>query len=333
MRTVNIEKASADFADFKYAWLAAGLVTLAAVAERAWLLFSTPLVPGINGAYYMVQARALLEQGRLGIPDLPLTFCVDAALAKLIQLVSGVSLEASIMLAVKLEDSILPALVALPVFALVRRWNARNGAGLWLPMCAALAVAGGAPALGMVGDFQKNSLGLVWLAALLWRLHVWLELSTPKNAALAVLLLALTGVTHIGVFGWALVLVGLAMVVALARCDAAARRKILPWLFAGGAVCALAATLVLWKFDPARVQRLASAVAHPLAYLGNDQSKRGNAPKFAPPNQAPAGQTDFRPQFPPGSDQNNFRPRGGGPMRFGRFNWFSSAAFLTVAVG
>ena len=170
MLAVNLEKNSRDP---KLAWLAATLVTLAAVAERAWLLFSTPLVPGINGAYYLVQARALLEQGKLGIPDLPLTFWVDAALAKLIQLVSGTSLEASIILAVKLEDSILPALVALPVFALVRRWSSRVGGGLWLPTCAALAVACGAPALGMVGDFQKNSLGLVWLAALLWRLHIW----------------------------------------------------------------------------------------------------------------------------------------------------------------
>ncbi|MFM2082323.1 MAG: hypothetical protein RL380_1014 [Verrucomicrobiota bacterium] len=332
MPHVNLEKNSNP----KLAWLAATLVTLAAVAERAWLLFSTPLVPGINGAYYLVQARALLEQGKLGIPDLPLTFWVDAALAKLIQLVSGTSLEASIILAVKLEDSFLPALVALPVFALVRRWSLRVGGGLWLPSCAAFAVACGAPALGMVGDFQKNSLGLVWLAALLWRLHIWLEEPRARNAALAVLFLTLTGLTHIGVFGWALALAGLAMAVALWRCDRATRRKILPWLFVGGAACGLAGALVLWKFDPARVQRLANAVTHPLAYLGNDQGKRGNAPRLPQPNQFPAGQNNFRPQFPPGGDQKNFRPPNGmpgGPMLFGRFSWLSSAAFLTVAAG
>jgi hypothetical protein len=36
-------------------------ILAAAVAARAWLLFSTPLVPGMNGAYYLVQARSLLE--------------------------------------------------------------------------------------------------------------------------------------------------------------------------------------------------------------------------------------------------------------------------------
>ena len=59
------------------------------MAERAWLFFSTPLVPGINGAYDLVQTRALIGQGKLGIPDLPLTFWLDAALVKIIRLISA----------------------------------------------------------------------------------------------------------------------------------------------------------------------------------------------------------------------------------------------------
>lgn len=57
-------------------------VVIAGIAARAWRLFSTPLVPGMNGAYYPIQARALLEKGALGIPDLPLTFALQAGLAK-----------------------------------------------------------------------------------------------------------------------------------------------------------------------------------------------------------------------------------------------------------
>src|SRR5579871_2360958 len=77
------------------------LIVLAGAAARALLLFSTPLVPGMNGAYYLVQARSLLQQGKLGIPDLPLTFVIQAILAKFVQLVSGASLESSIVFAVK----------------------------------------------------------------------------------------------------------------------------------------------------------------------------------------------------------------------------------------
>ncbi len=54
---------------------------LAAVAGRAWLLFGTPYMLGVNGAYYLVQARAILERGVLGLSDLPLIFYLQAGLA------------------------------------------------------------------------------------------------------------------------------------------------------------------------------------------------------------------------------------------------------------
>src|SRR5436305_14722750 len=85
----------------RFPWLVVSLIVLDGVAARAWLLFSTPLVPGMNGAYYLVQARSLIEHGKLGIPDLPLTFVLQAMLAKLVQLISGASLESSILFAVK----------------------------------------------------------------------------------------------------------------------------------------------------------------------------------------------------------------------------------------
>ncbi len=294
------------------------LIVLAGAAARALLLFSTPLVPGMNGAYYLVQARSLLQQGKLGIPDLPLTFVIQAILAKIVQFVSGASLESSIVFAVKFADAVLPALVAVPVFALVRRWAKRSGADLWVPACTALAAAAGAPALVMVGDFQKNSLGLVWLAALLWALNNWLEQPSVKRALLPVTFLGLIGVTHIGVFGWALALTALVMGVALWRCEASTRRAIVPWLFAGGAACAVAAGLVLWKFDPARVQRLASAATHPLTYLHQNQ---GPAMRGTPPG----GQNNFR---PPGGP-NGFP--GGPGMLPGGWNWIPTVALLAAS--
>lgn len=311
----------------RFPWPLVLLITLAGAVARGCLLFSTPLVPGMNGAYYLVQARALIEQGKLGIPDLPLTFVLQAILSKLVQLVSGASLESSILFAVKCADAALPPLVAIPVFALVRRWSIRAGAGVWVPACAALAAAAGAPALLMVGDFQKNSLGLVWLAALLLSLDRWFEKPSAKRAALAVLFLALIGVTHIGVFGWALALTVFVMGFALWRSEPQTRRAILPWLFVGGSACALAAGLVLWKFDPARVQRLAAAATHPLTYLHHDQR----------PGNSPGGQRDAA---PPRDSANNFRPAqgpnnfpGGPGMMPGNRDWIPTAALLLASAG
>lgn len=97
-------------------------IIMVAVAARAWLLFGTDFVPGVNGAYYLVQARSLMERGVLGIPDMPLTFHLHAALAWGLVKVGGIGRADAIPRAVKLCDAVLPPLVAWPVFVLVRRW-------------------------------------------------------------------------------------------------------------------------------------------------------------------------------------------------------------------
>jgi len=58
----------------------------------------------------------------LGIADMPLTFYLHAALSWLLAEISGMTLANAIMVAVKVCDAVLPALVAWPVFVLVRRW-------------------------------------------------------------------------------------------------------------------------------------------------------------------------------------------------------------------
>jgi hypothetical protein len=310
----------------RFPWLLVSSIALVGALLRACLLFSTSLVPGINGAYYLVQARSLIERGTLGIPDLPLTFAVQATFAKLVQLVSGASLESSIIFAVKCADAMLPPLVAIPVFALVWQWTRRAGAGLWVPTCAALATAAGAPALMMVGDFQKNSLALLWLAALLWSLHQWLEQPSFKRAALPVLFLGLIGITHIGVFGWALALTVPVMAIALWRSTPETRRAILPWLFAGVGACALAAGLVVWKFDSARITKLTNAVTHPISYLQQ--------------NQRPGGAPSVNAHFLPPGDRSNFQPSFG-PSRFSNrrslatisWNWVPATALMLASIG
>lgn len=295
------------------AWPACVLfvVVLAAIAVRSWLLFSTSLVPGMNGGYYLVQARALLTAGALGIPDLPLTFSLQAALAKLMQWLTGRDLESSIFLVVKLFDAMVPPLVALPVFLLGRAWSERAGRGAWLAVAAASVVALGSPALSMVGDFQKNSLGLVWLAGLIYALFLWKRHRTVGCGIGVVAMLGLTGLTHIGVFGTALLLVAavFAAGVLLPRDEAGGKRVRVAWpLVAGGlAVAALAAGLVLWKFDPARIHRLVNAFSNPTSFLGGRRPPMRSPTSGALPGFAKGGlQRSGEPMFGP--------PPGEGPM-------------------
>ncbi|XHR28210.1 MAG: hypothetical protein ACFUZC_20065 [Chthoniobacteraceae bacterium] len=254
-------------------WSLAGLVTLVA-AVRASILFATPLVPGMNGAYYLVQARSVLARGTLGIPDLPLTFYLQAAVAWLVRTLSGWQPEPSILLAVKLSDALFPALVVVPVALLVLRWSRRAGAPDWLALAAGAAAALNAPLLGMAGDFQKNSLGFVWLAALLYALQLWTEDPSARRAVAVVAFWGLAGLTHIAVFGASLLLGGLALVF-FRTSRRFSWRALWPLLLAAGAVLLLAAGLVLWKFDPGRIGKLAQALAHPASYLTGEGLRGG----------------------------------------------------------
>ena len=249
---------------------------MVAVAARAWLLFGTDYVPGVNGAYYLVQARSLMERGMLGIPDMPLTFHLHAALAWLLVKVGGIGQADAILWAVKLCDAVLPPLVAWPVFVLVRRWAKARAQGDGVPLAAAALVCFAWPWLRMVGDLQKNSLALVWLALLAMALHRGLSAPTPTRGVAVLACLLLSGLTHIGVLGVTVVMLVLVMGVFLGRREFVSWRRVLPWLVAGVVLLVLAGALVLWKYDPARIHRLITALTHPAEF--SDDGLQGPMP-------------------------------------------------------
>lgn len=236
----------------------AWVILLLGIASRSWLLFSTPLVPGVNGAYYLVQARALLERGQLGIPDFPLTFYLAAAVARIYQAMFRVDLEAAVVAATKLTDAVVPPLAALPVYLIVRAWG-KSTLVHWTAAGAAAVVAMGGPALSMVGEFQKNSLalaGLSWFLYAAWRLLDSEDGAERVRAyATALLSLGFIGVTHVGVFGSTLV-VG----VGLLGARILSERSVPIWQAIQGAapvaILIAAAAAVAAQFDPERVDRL-----------------------------------------------------------------------------
>lgn len=242
------------------------LIVAIAIAARAWLVFSTPWMPGINGAYYLVQARALFERGTLGIPDLPLIFHFHAAFAWALSHIGGIAQDEAILLAVKLTEAFAPALVAVPVFLLVQRWSERSGRlGVMLPAVAAALVCLARPLFGMIGDFQKNELALVWLAIFALALHAWLENATARRGAALLGCTALLALTHVGVLGTALVLTAVVLIVAAGMGGLTIRGRA-SWLIGAAVVLVAAVSIVLWRFDPARIHRLAIALSNPARF-------------------------------------------------------------------
>jgi hypothetical protein len=262
-------------------------ILAAAATVRAWIYLRSPFSPGMNGAYYLVQARSLLEKGSLGIPDMPLTFSLHAAVALLLK-TCGMESAAAISLAVKTLDSLLPPLVGLPVYLLVRRWP---GANTVTALAAAAAASCGAHSLTMVGDFEKNALALVWLGWLAWALHSWVAGPSARSAWPVVLFAALLGLTHIGTLGAACGFGGLVTLLALALVEPAQRWALLRLLLGCALAIGVGTALVYTFFDPERAMRLVQALSDPSTI---ENSKHGNpggmmGPGMNPGPNGPAG--------------------------------------------
>lgn len=251
-------------------------IMLAAIAARAWFLFSTPSMPGVNGAYYIVQARTLIERGTLGISDMPLTFYLHTALSWLLMKASGMTLTDAIMIAVKICDAVLPTLTAWPVFVLVRRWAQLRGRGDAIPLVAAALVSLSSPWLMVVGDLQKNSLAMVWFALLMTTLHGCLQKPTAGRRAVLLTVLLPLGLTHVGVLGAGLlVMVTVLMVFVLDQGGLFSWKLIIPWLAAGAALLLFTLALVAWNFDPTRILRLFAGFTDPIQFPSNGRQRPG----------------------------------------------------------
>ncbi|MDQ3369254.1 MAG: glycosyltransferase family 39 protein, partial [Myxococcota bacterium] len=163
------------------AWLPRAGVAMALLAlvalsfdERWRLLTASPFPLGVDGYFYPVQLRALLETGGLQYPASPLTFWLMAPLAAATDPITGA----------KLGAALFGALIALPAYAVGARLGQGRGAGL---IAAVLATTSAGSAYLTI-EFVKNGVGLT-----IFVLAVWLLLRALESATLARIGLAIAG--------------------------------------------------------------------------------------------------------------------------------------------
>src|SRR3954464_2524673 len=127
--------------------IAAALAAL--VAWSAWsrwmTLTESPFPVGIDGYFYPIQLRSLLDHGGLAYPASPLAFWLMWPLAAATDPIVGAKLGASIYI----------ALIALPAYGIAARLSHSRGAGL---VAAALATTSAGSAFLTV-EFVKNGIG------------------------------------------------------------------------------------------------------------------------------------------------------------------------------
>ena len=217
---------------------------------------ATPLVPKVNGAYYLVQVRSLLETGRLSFSDFPLMFVLEAGLAALLSAL-GVAGQAAILAAVKTVDIVLPALAALPLLSLSASLGGPDDARRWPAAAAGIfGVLSWSPVM-MAMDFQKNAAGMLAMAGAIALVHGAMTRGGAGRWIAAAGFLAMAGLSHVGAFAAALTFAVLAgcIVVAVSR---PGRWKTI--LAAAGIVAA-----VLLVRDRVRLARMAGVIMDPFS--------------------------------------------------------------------
>jgi hypothetical protein len=211
-------------------WLVVGALAALAVWtfwDRWQFLTGTPYPTGVDGYWYAVQLRSLLDGGGLYYPAAPLSLWLMAPLAAVSDPFTGAKLGAAL------------ASAALPVavYPLARRIGGSRAAGL----LAAVIVATSAGSFYLATEFVKNAVALpIGMAALV---AIARALERPGRARIAVagLLLVATGLAHALILVF--VLVAAAAPVAVDLVDRGRLRAVA----IGAAVGALAAGLVAWR--------------------------------------------------------------------------------------
>jgi 4-amino-4-deoxy-L-arabinose transferase-like glycosyltransferase len=217
-------------------WLTfAALLILA--ARGAWvrweLLTASPYPLGVDGYFYPIQLRSLLERGHLYYPASPLAFWLMAPLAALTDPITGAKLGAALG----------GAAVVWPAYALGKRLGGGRLAGL----VAAVLAGASTGSLLLSAEFVKNAFGVTFGLAALAALLAALELPSRRRWALAAVALVAALLTH--KMAMALVLVLGAPPAALLGWRRWPARR--PWLVLAAALAA-AALLVLGVIAPGR---------------------------------------------------------------------------------
>jgi hypothetical protein len=241
--------------------IALGLVILVGLGTRALVTLLPDLVVGDDGAYYLIQVRAILRHGRLAVPDFPLLFYFQAAVALLLSLV--METRAAIVTVVRWTDTIIPVLLAVPVYQFARAFARVRGSSLAPTLAVVfvglIAVASG-NALEMAGGTVKNAAALPFSFLFTYYLYRSMRDGERGATVLAVLCFVVSSLTHIG--GLALNATVAVLVAALGLPVTATRRRLLRPALALLA-CLVGAVVLVRLIDPERAARLLGVIAHP----------------------------------------------------------------------
>jgi len=215
-------------------------IALALAALVAWsfhvrwtMLTASPFPLGVDGYFYPVELRALLETGHLAYPASPLVLWLMLPLAAITDPITGA----------KLGAALFGALIALPAYGVGARLARSRAAGL---VAAAVATTSTGSRY-MTVEFVKNSAGLTIALAALWL--VLRACERPARGRIAAALVAILAAVLAHKMAAALVIalaIPAAILEAVARGKLRGRRllQVVAVLVLAGAVALVLGTLI-----------------------------------------------------------------------------------------
>jgi len=176
------------------------IILAVSISIRLIFNFSEELIPGVNGGYYPLQVRLVLETGHLGFSDMPLLFYLDAFIIKMISLFGFAVTDPLILNVVKLVDSVSLPLLLLPLWKLISLYQSSDLIKLSIFSFSVLSFS----PLILISDLQKNALAIVFIFGFLAYFLSFQINNSRKDFILSFLFLLLSGLTHFGSFVFAL---------------------------------------------------------------------------------------------------------------------------------
>lgn len=250
--------------DARVAFALAAVIVVALLA-RAQASLVPDFVAGDDGAYYLVQVRAILREGRLALPDFPLLFYAQAAIAGILS--PFVDQRAAIVAAVRWTDTIVPVVLAVPVYLFVRAFR-RGGTGSTGPVLAmvfaGLVATVSGNSLLMAGGTIKNAAALPFSLLFVFHLYRTYGDGGRRSAAPAVAFLLVSSLTHVSALALNGTLATLFVAAALAA-PAVRARVLRPALMLLAALASVVG--VILAIDPDHAWRLLGVLAHPGRFI------------------------------------------------------------------
>lgn len=217
------------------------ILGLLAFGFRLFQEFQSSIISGINGGYYPVQVRSILEQGHLAMNDMPLIFYINALLVKVLAWIfPSQSLEFLIIVVIKILGALSIPLMVIPLYKIINNYLEFKLSKSFEYTLVIFALFSFSP-LYLSAEMMKNAYALVGFTYFLYLFLCFFKDRSIKYGLLILLTLLFIAFTHFGVLAISIIFLVIYLV------SVYKVKALVPIL-----VMAILGFLVVWWFDPFR---------------------------------------------------------------------------------